>query len=93
MRTQKRNQRSNGLWAMFLAASASTTAALAVATGAVAAYGHASPHHHAYKGLYRLREARSARARLVHGLLLVEGTSADDKIGLRLKAGDPNTAN
>ena len=91
MRTQKRNQRSNGLWAMFLAASASTTAALAVATGAVAAYGHASPHHHAYKGLYRLRDARSARARLVHGLLLVEGTSADDKIGLRLKAGDPNT--
>ncbi len=57
----------------------------------MAAQGHASPHRHAYKSLHGLGDPRSAQARLEHGLLSIEGTRADDRIALRLKAGDPNT--
>ncbi len=91
MRTDMQLNRSNGAWSMRLAVSAFAAAALAAATGAVAAQGHASPHRHAYKSLHRLSDPRSPQARLAHGLLSVEGTRADDRIALRLKAGDPNT--
>jgi Ca2+-binding RTX toxin-like protein len=76
---------------MRLAVSAIAAGALAAATGAVAAQGHASLHHHAYRSLHRLSDPRSGEASLEHGLLSIEGTRADDRIALRLKAGDPNT--
>ena len=91
MRTDKQLNRSNGAWSMRLAVSAFAAAALAAATGAVAAQGNASPHRHAYKSLHRLSDPRSPQARLAHGLLSVEGTNGDDRIALRLKAGDPST--
>ncbi len=92
MRTDKQLKRSNGrARSKRLAFSAIAAGALATATGAVAAQGHASPHRHAYESLHRLEDPRSAEARLQHGLLSIEGTRADDRIALRLKAGDPNT--
>jgi Ca2+-binding RTX toxin-like protein len=91
MRTQKRIKGARNVWPLHVAVSAIAATALVVATGAVAARGHASPYRRAYRSLHRPGDPGSPQARLAHGLLAVEGTSADDKIALRLKAGDPST--
>ena len=64
-------------------------AGLAAATGAIASHGNAplryqtnnSAHHHA-RGQFK-------KPKLHRGLLTIEGTTASDKIALRLQAGDP----
>ena len=64
-------------------------AGLAAATGAFASHGNAplryktdySAHHHA--------RGRFKKPKLHRGLLTIEGTTAADKIALRLQAGDP----
>ncbi len=91
MSTHKRLERSHQGWPMRLAVSAIAATALVCATGAVAARGHASPDRQTYRSLHRLGDPKSAQARLERGRLAVEGTRADDKIALRLKAGDPST--
>ena len=88
MRNHKRLVSPRAVWPMRLAASAIAATAITGAAGVVAAQGHASPVRHTYRGMYRVDEAQAS---LRHGLLSVEGTRANDKIALRLKAGDPNT--
>jgi hypothetical protein len=70
--------------AAFAVASVVGAAALAV-VGAAAASGYQP-----YKGLQQTDAPAFKAPRLTNGELQVEGTRADDRIALRLKAGDPS---
>jgi len=73
-----------------LAASAFVVAAaVAGAAAFVAGPGKAAPSIKAAKALPPLQEAKFQRPKLKHGLLMIEGTKASDKIALRLKADEP----
>lgn len=69
-------------------------AAAAVAAGAaglLATQATAASHGHAYRSAHRSDEPLSVVAQLQGGALSVQGTARDDKLALRLKAGDPAT--
>src|SRR5262245_17807790 len=62
--------------------------ALAGAAGIAAARGNAAPLLEAGKASHA-RAANFTHARLDHGLLAVRGSDANDKLALRLEAGEP----
>jgi Ca2+-binding RTX toxin-like protein len=66
-------------------------AAVAGAAGLLATQATAAAHGHAYRSAHRSDEPRSVVAQLEAGVLSVQGTAGDDKLALRLKAGDPGT--
>jgi hypothetical protein len=75
--------------AVWLAASAVAMAAAAAgATGIVAGQGNAAPGIKADKASHPSKEARFKHPKLKHGVLIVKGTEASDKIALRLQAGN-----
>jgi len=75
------------VWPMRLAAAA----AAAGAAGVVAAQATASSHAHAYRSSHRAAEPAVVSSKLENGLLSVQGTAGNDRLALRLKAGDPGT--
>jgi Ca2+-binding RTX toxin-like protein len=64
--------------------------ALVVAAGIAAAAGNTAHAGRAAKASHRT-DTRFKRPHLVHGLLTIQGTEGNDKIALRLRAGDPGT--
>jgi hypothetical protein len=73
-----------------LAASAVAVAAVvAGAAGTAAGQGNASPPMRAHMASYAHRSSEFKRPKLKHGLLTIKGTNADDKLALRLRAGEP----
>jgi Ca2+-binding RTX toxin-like protein len=73
------------------AASALTITAAVAAVGITAAQGNAAPTHKAKKASYRFRyDDQFKQPKLRHGLLAVVGTEGNDKIALRLQAGNPD---
>jgi Ca2+-binding RTX toxin-like protein len=75
------------VWPMRLAAAA----AAAGAAGVVAAQATASSHAHAYRSSHRAYDPAVVSSKLENGLLTVQGTGGNDRLALRLKAGDPGT--
>jgi Ca2+-binding RTX toxin-like protein len=71
-----------------LAASAFATAAVVV--GIVASQATAAPSTHSDRTPYQ-KDAKFKKPKLKHGELKIKGTKEDDKITLRLKAGDAGT--
>jgi Ca2+-binding RTX toxin-like protein len=91
MSNHKRPERSRAVWTTRLAVAAVAAAAVAGAAGIAADHANASPYRHAHTAMHRFYEPKFKRPKLRHGLLSIEGTTAADKITLRLKAGDPGT--
>ena len=73
---------------VWLAASALTVAA-AFAAGIVDGQASAAPGLEGAKAPYPPRAAKFNKPKIKHGVLIVEGTKANDKIALRLEAGQP----
>jgi Ca2+-binding RTX toxin-like protein len=90
MRNLNRRKRSH---ATHVAASVAVVAAVvAGAAGIGAGEGHAAPAHKAQKAhraSYQARQSEFKRPKLRHGVLIVAGTEASDKIALRLQAAQP----
>jgi Ca2+-binding RTX toxin-like protein len=75
-----------------LAASAVAVAAVAAAAaGIVAGSGNAAPVPRIDRGPYPPKAAKFKQPKLRHGVLMITGTRAADKIALRLQAGQPGT--
>ena len=91
MSKHKRLARSRAVWPTRLAVAAAAAAAVAGAAGVAAGQANASPYRHAHTTMHRFDDPKFKRPKLRHGLLSIEGTTAADKIALRLKAGDPST--
>jgi hypothetical protein len=73
-----------------LAASAVAVAAVvAGAAGIAAGPGNAAPVRHAAKAPHADKTDKFKHPKLRHGVLLIEGSEASDKIVLRLQAGEP----
>jgi Ca2+-binding RTX toxin-like protein len=70
-----------------LTMAAGVAAAIAVAGSASAALGGT----HRYRDHGDDHSAREVEGKIHHGTLTVTGTSGDDRLALRLRAGDPNT--
>ncbi|HEY3206208.1 MAG TPA: calcium-binding protein [Gaiellaceae bacterium] len=76
--------------AVRLAASVVAVAAIvAGATGIVAGRGNAAPPIEAGKGSRPFDESKFKEPKLKHGVLIVKGTNASDRVALRLQAGQP----
>ncbi len=73
-----------------LAASLLVVAAAAGAVGIVTRQGHASLTHDAHKVSHLSKPEKFKKPKLKHGLLMIEGTDASDRIVLRLQAGRPD---
>jgi Ca2+-binding RTX toxin-like protein len=70
-----------------LTMAAGVATAIAVASSASAALGGT----HRYRDHGDDHSAREVEGKIHHGTLTVTGTSGDDRLALRLRAGDPNT--
>ena len=88
---QKRLERPRTARTVRLAVFAAAAAALAGAAGIITGQANASPYRHAHTDMHRFYVPKFKHPKLRHGLLSIEGTTAADKITLRLKAGDPGT--
>jgi Ca2+-binding RTX toxin-like protein len=66
-------------------------AAVAVLAAIVAGQATAAPATPAYKSSSHYKGPKFKKPKLKHGLLKIKGTKEDDKITLRLRAGDPGT--
>jgi Ca2+-binding RTX toxin-like protein len=90
MKHVKHRQRTRTMRPTFLAISALVAAAaLGGTAGPAAAHG---PAHHKYGKAWHQQRHEAGRlelARLYDGLLAVEGTNADDRLAVRLQAGNP----
>src|SRR6266545_2368663 len=76
--------------AVRLAASAmAVAAAVAGATGIVAGQGNAAPATEAENASHLRNAPKFKHPKLKHGVLTIKGTDANDKIALRLQAGQP----
>jgi Ca2+-binding RTX toxin-like protein len=64
-------------------------AVFAGVAGIASAHGYAASAPKSYHGRYEHRDAEFPHAKLKHGVLLITGTRASEKITLRLQAGDP----
>ena len=80
---------SRGVRPALLAASAlAAIAAVGGTAGTAAGYGTA-PAHHAYKASHLRKEAKVKDPQLEQGELAIEGTNGNDRLALRLQAGNP----
>jgi hypothetical protein len=65
------------------------SAAAAVTAGVMAEQGYAAPAFRADNASSLHKQVEFKHPKLRHGVLVIEGTDASDKIVLRLKAGEP----
>ena len=80
---------SRGVRPALLAASAlAAIAAVGGTAGTAAGYGTATAHH-AYKASHLRKEAKVKDPQLEQGELAIEGTNGNDRLALRLQAGNP----
>jgi Ca2+-binding RTX toxin-like protein len=72
-------------------AAVAVAAVVAGAAGTAAGHGNAATRIKAHNASYLRTEAKFKHPKLKHGLLTIQGTRANDKIVLRLQAGEPGT--